>query len=64
MKELENNIEIQNRIEEYIKGRLSDEEIDELWVLFLESPEWFDYFTTLLNLYSIGRSNTQTEKMS
>lgn len=53
--ELANRIEIQERIEQYIQGELSEEEIDELWVTFLESPEWFDYFTTLLNLYSIGR---------
>lgn len=56
MEEKENGIEIQKRIDEYIEGNLSENEIDELWVIFLESPEWFDYFTTLLNLYSIGRS--------
>lgn len=56
MNETESTIEIQKRIEQYIQGRLSDEEVDELWVLFLESPEWFEYFTTLLNLYSIGKT--------
>ncbi len=59
MKELENRIEVQKRIELYIQGKLSDEEIDELWVIFLESPEWFDYFMTLLNLYSIGNTRRQ-----
>ncbi|MEX0662077.1 MAG: hypothetical protein WEA58_04180 [Balneolaceae bacterium] len=55
MNELENRIEIQERIDQYIQGNLSENEIDQLWVTFLDSPEWFDYFTTLVNLYSIGK---------
>lgn len=59
MEELDNSIEIQKRIDQYIQGKLSEKEIDKLWVTFLDSPEWFDYFTTLINLHSIGRSSLQ-----
>lgn len=58
MEELK-NINIQKRVDQYIQGKLSENEIDELWVTFLESPEWFEYFMTILNLYSIGKKRRQ-----
>lgn len=45
-------IEVQMAIEYYILGRLTQEEIDQLWVEFLKAPKWFNYFITLLHLYS------------
>jgi len=57
MNDLENRVEIQERIEHYIQGKLTSEEVDELWIKFIESPEWYEYFMTLLNLYSLGKSS-------
>ena len=39
----------------YIKGELSQEEIDKLWIEFLEDPERFDRFLTLLHLEALRR---------
>jgi len=43
-------------IEAYILGRLNQKEIDELWIEFLRSPEWYDLFETELHLRSLGRN--------
>jgi len=39
-------IELLKRIDSYIKGRLTQEEIDALWIEFLKYPEMFRYFET------------------
>ena len=41
-------------IEKYILGELSPEEIDELWIGFLQYPERFDYFMTELHLRNLN----------
>lgn len=50
---IERHVKIQQQIESYIKGELQTNEIDQLWVSFLKSPEWFDYFETELHLVAI-----------
>lgn len=42
----EKKIELLENIDSYIKGRLSQEEIEELWIEFLKYPEMFRYFET------------------
>jgi len=37
----------------YIKGELSQEEIDKLWIEFLIDPDRFDRFLTLLHLEAL-----------
>ena len=39
----------------YIKGELSQEEVDKLWGEFLKDPERFERFLTLLHIEAIGR---------
>ncbi len=46
----------QERIERYIRGRLSAEEIDQLSIEFLRAPVWNEYFLTELHLMAIFRS--------
>ena len=36
-------IELLKTIDVYIKGRLTESEIDELWVSFLKNPEYLDW---------------------
>lgn len=43
-------IDMQKKIEEYILGRLSQDEIDALWMEFLKTPEWLCYLETEINL--------------
>jgi len=43
-------IDIMQRIEKYILGKLTQKEIDELWIEFLIEPEWYKYFETYLHL--------------
>lgn len=46
-------IRIQQQIDLYIKGELSQDEIDELWKEFLKHPEWYDWFETEVHLRSL-----------
>lgn len=46
-------IQTQREIEQFIRGKLSIDEIDSLWIKFLENSEWFDYFETELHLRAI-----------
>jgi len=47
-------MQIQEKIEQYIRGELTHRQIDELWVEFLKAPEWYEYFDTWLHLVAIG----------
>ena len=44
---------MQERIEQYIRGELTSEEEDELWVEFLVEPQWYKYFDTWLHILTI-----------
>ncbi len=46
-------IEILKKIDLYIRGELSQEEIDELWKEFLRYPETYEWFETELHLRSL-----------
>ena len=48
------NEEIQLKIERYILNIYTDEEEHQLWILFLESDEWYNYFDTELHLQAIS----------
>ncbi|MDZ7717933.1 MAG: hypothetical protein U5K72_03810 [Balneolaceae bacterium] len=52
MKE-QDKIQLLEKIDQYIKGELSQDEIDELWKQFLQHPEWYDWFETELHLRSL-----------
>lgn len=45
--------EINVQITRYIQGELSETEEDQLWVKFLEDPEYYRLFKTELNLYDL-----------
>jgi hypothetical protein len=49
------DIEMQEKIERYILGRIGPEEELELWIRFLEDREWFNYFIIELHLRSFNR---------
>jgi len=44
---------MQEKIEKYVRGELSCEEVDELWAIFLSDPDWYEYFSTWLHLVAI-----------
>lgn len=46
-------IQVLEKIEQYIQGELSQGEIDDLWILFIQNPEWYDWFETELHLRSL-----------
>lgn len=52
MKEKE-KIEILERIDLYIRGKLTQDEIDELWITFLEHPEYYNILETEVHLKSL-----------
>lgn len=55
-------IEMQKKIENYILGRLSQAEIDDLWIEFLQFPWWVRYLEIEINLRALAtnRSNVNT----
>jgi len=53
-----NKQHIQEKIEMYIRGELSANQIDLLWIEFLKDPDWYDYFITYLHLVVISRSKS------
>lgn len=48
-------IEMMEKIENYILGQLTKDEIDELWMEFLQAPEWLKYFEIELQLRHLCR---------
>lgn len=44
---------IQNQIEHYIQGQLTEQEVDALWAEFLKTPELYDYYLTVINLQAL-----------
>ena len=51
--------EMHKQIERYIKGKLTPDQIDELWIEFIKDPELYDYFNTYLHLIAIARSQNK-----
>jgi tetratricopeptide (TPR) repeat protein len=49
----QNNFDIENRIDQYLKGRLGQEQIDSLWVDMIEDPESYEYLKTMVSLKNI-----------
>lgn len=49
----ERQIQTQKEIVKYIRGDLSDKEVDKLWVKFLKDPEWYYYFEIELYMVAI-----------
>ena len=43
-------IEMMSRIDDYVRGRLTQEQIEELWIEFLREPYWFRIFEVEVNL--------------
>lgn len=48
-------INMMKRINDYIHGRLSQQEIDALWIEFLKEPEWYRLFETELHLIHLAK---------
>lgn len=51
--------EILKEIDRYISGKLSRKETDELWVRFLENPEYYKWFETDLHLRKLAADSYQ-----
>jgi len=56
---IETSMNTQERIENYIRGELTVGQIDELWIRFLESPEWYEYFMTWLHLIHLAKETAK-----
>jgi hypothetical protein len=46
---------IQEKIDKYIKGELSPNQVDDLWIEFIKTPHWYEYFITELHLTALIR---------
>jgi len=54
MIESNRNIELEKRIEEYVDGRLSPQEVDELWAELINNEYYLDYMKSVASLKKIG----------
>jgi tetratricopeptide (TPR) repeat protein len=52
-----NNIELEKKIDAYLKGQLSEEEVDKLWATLLQYPEYYKHLKTELALKRHFESN-------
>lgn len=52
--------EIYRDITRYIDGDLSKEEIENLWALFVENPEYYKWFETELHLRDLAKKSTKS----
>jgi len=43
-------IEMMSRIDDYVRGRLVQEQIEDLWIEFLKDPYWFKISEVEVNL--------------
>lgn len=47
-------IKMQKKIEKYILGKLSQKDIDALWMELLQFPMWVKYLETEINLRALA----------
>ncbi|PKD44119.1 hypothetical protein CWD77_01210 [Rhodohalobacter barkolensis] len=59
--ESDSDIEISKMIDDYIDGNLSVDEIENIWVFFIQNPGWYSYFETALTLRSIREDLAQNK---
>jgi len=52
-------LEIEEQIDRYVAGQLSQEEIDELWVELVQHDEYMAYLETSANLKEITRDKQE-----
>lgn len=45
---------MQQLIEAYLLGRLEQKEIDELWMMMILQPDWYNYFLIEYSIRRIG----------
>lgn len=55
------NSELEYKIDQYIDGELSAEEIDELWIELIQNEYYMDYLKTAASLKSLARTEKQAE---
>lgn len=53
---------IHDQIQKYIHGKLTDDEIDRLWMNFLHQPIWYDYFITELTSKKVISSQYEEQQ--
>lgn len=58
------NIELQERMEKYINGSLSVQEIDELWAVLITSDYYLNYLYTLDNLKAIFKTEKANKQVA
>jgi len=47
--------DIQINIERYIRGELTQNEVDQLWIEFIRDPDLFYYFKTYLHIVHLAK---------
>lgn len=58
------DIELIRKIDAYVKGALSEEQVDELWAELLQKPDYIDYLETELAVRDLVRDRARGRKDS
>jgi tetratricopeptide (TPR) repeat protein len=62
MSDKKEKIEIEEKIDRYIDGELSQEEIDDLWVTLIQHEEYIDYLKTSANLKDMAEKKKTNQE--
>lgn len=57
-------IELQKRIDAYLNGDLSQQEVDELWADLISNPDYYNYFSTYVHLKKYYADQQQSTQFS
>lgn len=60
MKKSETHLKTEDRIDQYVSGKLSQDQTDEVWMEILASPQHYDYLKTAVALRTIAAESTIT----
>ena len=63
MSERLNNKNLKERIDQYVNGQLSPEEVDELWSELVQKEEYLDYMKSMANLKTVVEKRKAAEKV-
>jgi tetratricopeptide (TPR) repeat protein len=54
--------ELERKIDQYIDGQLSDEEIEELWAVLIQDGDYLDYLKSAANLKAVMEKKRKSRK--
>lgn len=64
MKNQTNNYRVEDQLDQYVRGRLDQDQIDQLWVEMMEEPSYFEYLKTSVALKAVYQEKAITKEIT